>query len=576
VVLAGPSGVGRTTLARSIADLRFGSPGRVARVDASALAGPDGAHLAAVLARQPFQVVLVDHADALDDAAPDDAAARAVLASLLADGLAEVQGLTLDARRAWIVVETTVVDGDAPPADVVERARALHAGWIDAADAVVPFQGLDASAARRIAARLVEALSAREGLTARRVVVEADDEALDLLARAGVDARWGARGLEREVLRRVVAPVHDALGDSGVAGPLTVTATGRDGRVVLHGLPRVGRPAGPRVVEARGGIQAGLADLETAVVSARGELEMVALAVDEAGLRSRVERAEARRRPVDSADEAREVLDRLARLRSQAGEVTLRLDQAQAASLRVTPRPDDLAALESDVEALRHAIDEARHELLLYPHDGLRDALVEVRPVGGGRDGAAARDALVRAYVAVAEASRRKVVWLRDPLTDDEPAHFAIRGRGAAGLWRLEAGLHRVRVEEGVGVGVVRVRVAPWAARPSPVVLGEHRALKATGRFGGKVRSRLVCAHDLVLQNGGTLAENRDRAYEVAAAWAAVPPASDVVTRRWELATGEVLDTLLGDLVVDPRRPIEWLALLHARVEAAARGPSVA
>ena len=54
------------------------------------------------------------------------------------------------------------------------------------------------------------------------------------------------------------------------------------------------------------------------------------------------------------------------------------------------------------------------------------------------------------------------------------------------------------------------VRVAPWVDRVRPVVFVDHRALKAIGTYGGKIRSRLACEDGLVLQNGRVLAENRD------------------------------------------------------------------
>ncbi|MBK7761427.1 MAG: PCRF domain-containing protein [Deltaproteobacteria bacterium] len=91
--------------------------------------------------------------------------------------------------------------------------------------------------------------------------------------------------------------------------------------------------------------------------------------------------------------------------------------------------------------------------------DGLWDAIVELSPIGAR--GRAARDLLISKYTAWAESQRMTVVILREPKEDNEPGMIAVKGPYAAGLLRLEAGLHRVRDAEGLSA-VARVRVAPW------------------------------------------------------------------------------------------------------------------
>jgi hypothetical protein len=121
-----------------------------------------------------------------------------------------------------------------------------------------------------------------------------------------------------------------------------------------------------------------------------------------------------------------------------------------------------------------------------------------------------------------------------------------LSGRYVHGHLRLEAGLHRVRGELG-STGTARVRVAPWIDATGPVVFGEHVALKAGDQLGGRVRSRLTCEGGLVLQSGRVLAAQRDFAIQVAPSWAAAPPSSDEVVRRYELAPLRVRDVITGE-----------------------------
>ena len=145
----------------------------------------------------------------------------------------------------------------------------------------------------------------------------------------------------------------------------------------------------------------------------------------------------------------------------------------------------------------------------------------------------------------------------------------AIKGTYAAGLLAREAGLHRVR--DGGDRSVARVRVAPWTDASGEVTFGDHKALKGRADvYGAKVRSRLETKDGLVLQSELNLSENRELAREVAPSWAAAPPQSDDVVRRYDLDPWQVKDLALGETTrrKDALAPSTFHALLLRRIDA--------
>jgi hypothetical protein len=204
--------------------------------------------------------------------------------------------------------------------------------------------------------------------------------------------------------------------------------------------------------------------------------------------------------------------------------------------------------------------------------DGVWDALVEVRPLG--TTGRAARDLLIKTYLGWAEHRRMRVDWLREPAADDEPAMLAIAGHHAFGYLAAERGMHRVRDDDATSVAAVRV--GAWTDLRNAARFGAHRALKATGQFGGALRSRLECDGGLVLQNGRTLAENRELAGELAVAWSAARPAPDEIIRRYDLQPFLLRDVLTDESSgrADILEPRGFHELLCRRVDLTGRAPT--
>ncbi|MCB9681652.1 MAG: AAA family ATPase [Alphaproteobacteria bacterium] len=602
-LFVGPTGVGKTELARALATFLFGGPNRMLRFDLGEYKDHDSflrllgnpyrpqepALLADAVRAQPFQVVLLDE---LEKAHPN---LFDVLLGVLDEGrITTPRGEVVDLRSTFVICTSNAGAEAAGKAvgfgavrDAVGRRKrtmevlqtTFRPELLNRFGHIVPFHPLDEALVRSIARQTLRDILARDGITSRNLVVDVDDAAIDLVIEHGFDARWGARGLQRELQRRVVVPLAMTLMEHRVEPGEILKVTGADGQIRVRRLDteasrEARREAQPIQLAGRTWARA---DIDQAVRGLREDLEALSLAIDEDDLRAAQQGllearedhafwAEADRaaRQLRDLDHITSTLDHLDRLRTRVDDLHTDLGRADTRGR--------VAGLAARVEALREAMASAWRELVYLGPDGVWDALVEVRPLGGKR---LARDVVTRAYLGWADDQEHEVVWLHDPRADDECALFAVRGRYATGMLRLEAGVHRV--VEGDEHAAARVRVAPWTDRKGPVAFVDHRALKAIGTFGGKVRSRLA-TDGLVLQNDRTLAQNRDLAVEVGPSWHDAPEPSDVIVRRYDLVAPLVRDVLTGETSgrPDALSPARFHALLCRRVEVDGSGPEAA
>jgi hypothetical protein len=234
----------------------------------------------------------------------------------------------------------------------------------------------------------------------------------------------------------------------------------------------------------------------------------------------------------------------------------------------------DLTQLAGGLIRLEAALAVARRELVTMGPDGYWDALVEIAPIGPGD----ARDFLFDVYRNWAKRRRLELTMLHEPMAADEAIVVALRGAFAHGYLTAEAGLHRLRrgQERGGVSSVARVRIAPWSAAPQPVDFGEQRPLKATGQLGGKIRSRVaVLGSKLVLQNAGTLGENRDLAHDVVPSWPRELAAAAATVRRYDLTPFLVRDYLTKSDFTRKEilSPQPFHDLLCARIDRERSGP---
>ena len=219
----GPTGVGKTELAKALADFLFDDEKAMVRIDmseygekhtVSRLVGAppgyvgydEGGQLTEAVRRRPYSVVLLDE---VEKAHPD---VFDVLLQVLDDGrLTDGQGRTVDFRNAILVLTSNLgsqflVD---PALDDTQR-RAAVMGAVQAAfkpeflnrlDEVVLFDVLGIDELTRIVDLQVAQLAAR--LTDRRLVLQVTPAAREWLALTGFDPAYGARPLRRLVAKQI-------------------------------------------------------------------------------------------------------------------------------------------------------------------------------------------------------------------------------------------------------------------------------------------------------------------------------------------------------------------------------------
>ncbi len=233
----GPTGVGKTELARTLADFLFDDERAMVRIDmseymekhaVSRLVGAppgyvgydEGGQLTESVRRRPYSVVLLDE---LEKAHPD---VFNILLQVLDDGrLTDGQGRTVDFRNT-ILIMTSNMPGD--PRDH------LRPEFVNRIDEIVRFRELTETDLAPIVEIQLEHLQRR--LDAKRITLHVTDEAKTELAARGYDPAFGARPLKRVIQKEVADRIAGAIlggdladGDEAtlqvVAGELTLTTT---------------------------------------------------------------------------------------------------------------------------------------------------------------------------------------------------------------------------------------------------------------------------------------------------------------------------------------------------------------
>jgi ATP-dependent Clp protease ATP-binding subunit ClpB len=248
-IFLGPTGVGKTELARALAQFLFDDEQAMVRLDmseymekhtVSRLVGAppgyvgyeEGGQLTEAVRRRPYCVLLLDeiekaHHDVFN-----------VLLQLLEDGrLTDGQGRTVDFKNA-VVIMTSNLGSDLiaelphdPPqragspgaprdasAAAVERVRKqvmellrqqFRPEFLNRVDEVIVFSRLDQAQLRQIV--LIQLRGLRDRLAARKLDLDVSPAAVDLLAEEGYDPTYGARPLKRVIQRRLQDPIAMAI-----------------------------------------------------------------------------------------------------------------------------------------------------------------------------------------------------------------------------------------------------------------------------------------------------------------------------------------------------------------------------
>ncbi len=237
----GPTGVGKTELARSLADFLFDDERAMVRIDmgeyqekhsVSRLIGAppgyvgydEGGQLTEVVRRRPYSVVLLDE---IEKAHPD---VFNVLLQVLDDGrLTDGQGRTVDFTNT-VLVMTSNLPGD--PRDFFKPE------FVNRVDDIIRFRALTEEDLTSIVRIQLDIL--RRRLDARRITLEVTPTAEALLAKEGFDPAFGARPLKRVIQREIGDRLALALLDGKYAEGDTVVVDAEDGGVDDEGQPLAG------------------------------------------------------------------------------------------------------------------------------------------------------------------------------------------------------------------------------------------------------------------------------------------------------------------------------------------------
>ena len=259
-IFLGPTGVGKTELARALAEFLFDDEQNMVRVDmseymekhaVSRLVGAppgyvgfdQGGQLTEAVRRRPFRVILFDE---IEKAHPD---VFNILLQILEDGrLTDGQGHTVDFRNTLVIMTSNLGTGvetreavgflrDASGDDDSTKRRAavdealkrvFRPEFLNRIDETIVFDPLTEEETRQIADIIFAEVSDR--LAEHGVTIDLSDEARDWLAREGFDRMYGARPLRRVVQRSIENPLSRLiLGGEFVSGDHILADVDDDG-----------------------------------------------------------------------------------------------------------------------------------------------------------------------------------------------------------------------------------------------------------------------------------------------------------------------------------------------------------
>ena len=232
-LFAGPTGTGKTEIAKNLAEFLFGSPDRMIRLDMSEFQGPEsisrllgepdaeavrnGAALVDRIRKEPFSVILLDEVEKAHAKIWD------LFLQVFDDGrLTDRQGSTADFRNAIVILTSNLgaaipsgaslgfldATGRFSPSTVLKTVeKSFRKEFLNRLDRIVVFRPLARETMRDILRKELAGAFERRGLRQRAWAVEFEVGAIDFLLEKGFTADLGARPLKRSIERHLLAPL---------------------------------------------------------------------------------------------------------------------------------------------------------------------------------------------------------------------------------------------------------------------------------------------------------------------------------------------------------------------------------
>lgn len=528
-LFVGPTGTGKTEIAKTLAEFLFGSPERMIRLDMSEFQSPESldrilgeasetsesAALVNSIRKQPFSVVLLDEFEKAHPQVWD------LFLQVFDDGrLTDRRGNTADFRHC-VVIMTSNLGATLPhgagigfsqeqaefAAGSVERAvmKTFRREFVNRLDRVVVFRPLGLGVMRDLLRKELNDVLHRRGLRTRQWAVEWDESAIEFLLHKGFTADLGARPLKRAVERYLLSPLALTIvnhqfpeGDQFLFVRSAPDGEGIEVQFVDPDAPEEGAPsaAAPEPTEEFEDEEGREPRLESIALDARGTPEEIRFLQQRfQELSTEVESDEWRRRKAAALDATQtegfwtsperfavlglaEYMDRIEVGLDTAGSLLARLGRAGARDRQRLPQElvgrlaEQLYLLEAASRGL--AAGEPRDAFLLV------EASREAGTDADSSDRFARRLAAMYRRWAERRRMRLKVLEERDGGDRDEAgdgagaaryrALFAVSGYGAHTILGPEAGLHVLETpqdEKSFNRAKVLVRVAAQPDEPA-------------------------------------------------------------------------------------------------------------
>ncbi len=253
-IFMGPTGVGKTELAKALAEFIFDSDQAMVRIDMSEymekhsvsrlIGAPpgyvgydEGGYLTEAVRRRPYSVVLFDE---IEKAHPD---VFNVLLQILDDGrMTDGQGRTVDFKNTLIIMTSNIGSqwitelGESRREEMERRiSEALHASFkpefLNRIDETIIFHNLTAAEIRKIVKLQIQRLEKR--LAERRIVLDVAESAQDMIVGKGYDPVYGARPLKRAIQKYLENPLSMEILKGRIPDGCTVRADTEDDHLVF-------------------------------------------------------------------------------------------------------------------------------------------------------------------------------------------------------------------------------------------------------------------------------------------------------------------------------------------------------